>query len=66
MNIQVVDKKRLIFRIRNVEYHFVKPNFLYKDFGVLIKATVKASTMGWNIEGEFLSYNKMKKLLTCV
>lgn len=62
---QLIDRKKLIFRIKNEEYHFVKPNFLYKDFGILIKAKIKGSTMGWNIGGEFISYNQLKKIISC-
>jgi len=62
MTLQLIDNKKLIFRIKDHEYHFVKPNFLYKDFGILIKATVKGSTMGWNVESEFISYNQLKRV----
>ena len=35
-----------------------------KDFGKLIEAKVKGSTMGWYLNNEFVSYNKLKNTLT--
>ena len=61
MNIEVTDKKLFVFRAGKNEYQFVKPNILFKNFGTIIKATVKSSTLGWYIENDFLSYNKMKE-----
>lgn len=61
MTIQIIDKKNLVFRTGDNEYQFVKPNILHKNFGTIVKAKVKGSTLGWNIEGEWLSYNEMKK-----
>lgn len=60
--IQVIKYHPIIFRVNNSEYQFVKPNLLYKNFGEIITAQVKGSTMGWNIEGEFLSYNQIRYL----
>lgn len=62
MNIQLADKENFVFRINESDYQFVKPCLLYKNFGTIIMAKVKGSTLGWNIEGGFLSYNKLKKL----
>ena len=62
MTIQVIDKVNFVFRVGKNDYLFGKPNFLYKNFGTVVKAVVKGSTLGWHIEGEFLSYNKMKEL----
>lgn len=62
MDLKVIDKQKHIFRIDNNEYQFVKPKFLYKNFGEVITAQVKGSTMGWNIEGEFVSYNQIREL----
>lgn len=61
MTVQLIDRKKLIFRIENIEYHFVKPYFLYKDFGIFIEAKLKGSTLGWYINNEFLSYNQLKR-----
>lgn len=61
MTIQVIDKKKFIFRVNNSEYQFMKPNYLFKDFGDIRKAVIKGSVMGWNIENDFLSYNQMKE-----
>lgn len=63
MTIQVIDKQKLIFRVNNEEYQFMKPNFLFKNFGTVIPGRVKGSTLGWNVEGGFLSYNKLKYVL---
>lgn len=63
MEIQVIDKNKHIFRIKNIEYRFVKPNLLYFDFGNFIEGKVKGSTLGWNLNNEFLSYNQLKKTL---
>ena len=62
MNIQIINKQNFVFRVGNNEYQFVKPNSLYKNFGTVIHATAKGSTMGWHIEGMFLSYNKLRAL----
>lgn len=62
MDIQVIDKKKLIFRVKNIDYRFVKPNLLYFDFGNFIKGRVKGSTLGWSLNNEFLSYNKLKNM----
>jgi len=62
MTIQVIDKKLFVFRVGKNDYQFVKPNFLYKNFGTVVKATVKLSALGWYIENDFLSYNKMIEL----
>lgn len=61
-NLQVIDRKNFVFRVNNSDYQFVKPNFLHKSFGIVVKGTVKGSTLGWQIEGDFFSYNKMKEL----
>jgi hypothetical protein len=61
MSIQIIDKKKVIFLVEGCEYRFMKPNFLYKDFGILITGKVKGSTLGWYIEGWFLSFNKIKE-----
>ena len=63
MMIEVVDKKRFIFRVKNIEYRFVKPNLLYFDFGNFIEGKVKGSTLGWHLSNDFLSYNKLKKAI---
>ena len=63
MTIQVINRNKFIFRVNNTEYQFVKPNYLFKDFGDIRKAVVKGSQMGWNIENNFLSYNQMKEAL---
>ena len=57
--------KPLIFRLKNTDYEFVKPNFLMPvNSLILIKAKVKGSTLVWNIEGETISYNQIKKLIS--
>jgi len=60
MTIQIIDRKNLVFRAGNNDYQFVKPNILFKNFGIIITAKVKGSCLGWNIEGEWVSYNKLK------
>ena len=49
------------FLINNKEYDFVKPNYLMKVFGKLIKGKQKGSTLGWHVEGGWISYNDLKK-----
>lgn len=61
MEIEVIDRKSIIFRLGENEYQFVKPNILYKNFNKRIKANIKGSTLGWHIEGLFLSYNKLRE-----
>jgi len=63
MTIQIIDKKLFVFRVGKNDYQFVKPNFLYKNFGTVVKGTVKSSTLGWFIENDFLSDNKLRKEL---
>ena len=63
MKIQVIQTKPIIFRIGNDEYQFVKPNLLYKNFTKHIEAKVKGSTLGWNIDGNFISYNQIRTFL---
>ena len=58
---QVTKIQHTKFLINNKEYDFIKPNYLMKDFGVLIKGSVKKSTLGWHIEGTWVSYNNLKK-----
>lgn len=63
LEIQIVKYQPIIFRIENDTYQFIKPHSLYKNFGTLIKSTIKGSTLGWNIEGYFISYNQLKSTL---
>ena len=49
------------FLINNTGYDFVRPNYLMKVFGVLIPAKTKKSTLGWHVEGGWVSYNNLKK-----
>ena len=63
MTAQIIDKKKLIFRIENDSYQFVKPKYLYKNDTKRMDAVIKGSTMGWNITGRFFSYNNLKQLL---
>ena len=65
MQIQLIDRKRLIFRIENVEYCFVKPYYLMKGI-VLIKGLVKGSTLCWNVERGVITYNQIKKAVKSV
>jgi hypothetical protein len=58
--IQVIKIQPTKFLINNKVYDFVKPNFLMKDFGKLIKGKLKGGTLGWHVEGEWVSYNNLK------
>jgi hypothetical protein len=58
---QVIKIQPTKFLINNKFYDFIKPNFLMQKFGILIKAKVKGSTLGWHIEGTWISYNDLKK-----
>lgn len=62
MNIQIIHKQPLIFRAHTQNYEFVKPHILMPvgEFR-MIRAKVKGSSMGWNIEGEFLSILQLKE-----
>jgi hypothetical protein len=57
---QVTKIQSTKFLIEKTIYDFIKPNFLMKDFGVLIKASVKGSTLGWHVEGGWVSYYDLK------
>lgn len=59
---QLIDKKQIIFCHEKTWYKFVKPYYLYDLNLNMIKAVVRGSTMGWNINGKFVSFNKIKKL----
>jgi len=63
MKLQLIDRQRLIFRIENEEYQFLKPYYLYQDFGIFKKAKIKGSTMGWNIKGGFVSQNQLREII---
>jgi len=63
MEVQLIDRKHFIFLINGEEYMYIKPKYLMKDFGKLIEAKVKGSTMIWNIEGTQVSYNQIKKVI---
>lgn len=54
--------KQIIFGGTN--YTFVKPYYLMPEDSItLVKATVKGSTLIWNIQGKEISYNQIKKLI---
>lgn len=65
MPIQIIKIQPIIFRVKETDYEFVKPKYLMpaNDFKV-IEAKVKGSTMVWNIEGETISYNQVKSMLS--
>ena len=60
MNLQIIDIKRNIFLAGGCEYWFAKPSSLMRNFS-FIEAKVKGSTMGWYINGGFLSYNQLRE-----
>lgn len=63
MTIQLIDKKKLLFRIEKQEYQFIKPKYLMPaNKFYLIEAKVKGSTMSWNIEGGNVSFNQLRDL----
>jgi hypothetical protein len=54
----------ITIRVKNKEYEFKKPYYLMpKDEFKLIKAVVKGSILVWNIKGEQITYNQIKKTL---
>lgn len=63
MEMQLINKKPVIFRVNGVEYEFVKPYYLMTGFR-LIKGVVKSSTLCWNVCGGVVTYNQIKKLLS--
>lgn len=64
MEIQLVSKKPFIFRVKDMDYEFVKPYYLMsKDDFRMIKGVVKGSTLCWNVGGCVLTYNQIKKIL---
>lgn len=50
------------FTFGGKNYTFVKPYYLMSGIK-LIKATVKGSTVVWNIQGSELSYNQIKRII---
>lgn len=58
---EVINIQPIIFRIKDNEYLFAKPNILYKNYSLAIYAKVKGSTLGWYIDGTFISYNQLKE-----
>jgi len=64
MALQLIKRKPLIFRVKKIDYEFVKPKYLIPVNELrMIEAKVKGSTMLWNIEGEQVSYNQIKALI---
>ncbi len=65
MQIEMIDKQEHIFQIGNRIFRFVKPYYLMPDIDMkLIKGKVKGSTLGWNVCGEWISYNALKNAAT--
>ena len=65
MELQLIDKQSLLFRVKNREFHFVKPFYLMpKNEFTLIKARLKGTTLVFNICGGQVSYNQIRKTLT--
>ena len=62
--IKLIDKQTLTFGVENNTFQFVKPYYIMpsNEFK-LLKATVKGSTIVWNIYGTEISYNQLKKVL---
>ena len=64
MKLQLIDRKKLRFRLDNTEYDFVKPKYLMPINDLkLIEAKVKGSTMVFNINNTTVSYNQIKKCI---
>lgn len=63
MEIQIIDIKRIIFRVNGSDYMYIRPSTLMRNFGEFIEGKVKGSTLGWNIEGGFVSYNQIKEII---
>jgi len=64
MEMQLINKKPIIFRVNNFEYKFVKPYYLMvKGEFRLIKGVVKGSTLCWNVGGGVVTYWSIKRLL---
>jgi hypothetical protein len=61
---QLIDKEKRIFGVKNKTFEFVKPYYLLpsNEFK-LKKATVKGSSLVWNIFGTEVSFNQLKELL---
>lgn len=63
MEIELINRKPFIFRVKNREYEFIKPYYLMpKDDLRMIKGVVKGSTLCWNLKGTVITYNKIKTL----
>jgi hypothetical protein len=63
MTLQLIKRKPLIFRVKKTDYEFVRPKYLMPVNELrLIEAKVKGSTLVWNIQGEQISYNQIRKL----
>lgn len=64
MEIELINRKPFIFRVKDQQYEFVKPYYLMKVDGLnLIKGVVKGSCLCWNIQGYVISYNQLKTIL---
>lgn len=62
--LELINKQALTFRIKNIEFDYIKPKYvMLKSEIILRKATVKGSTIVWNIKGSQVSYNQLKSLL---
>lgn len=51
------------FQIGLAHYAFKKPYYLIDSENRYYRAKVKGSTLGWNVNGKFVSYNKIKQNL---
>ena len=60
--IQITKIQATKFIINKTVYDFVRPNYLMKDFGVLIPAKIKGSCLGWHVEGGWVSYNQLREI----
>lgn len=65
MNIQLIKIKPITIRVKEKEFEYIKPYYLaHLNELKLIKATVKGSCIVWNVKGEQVTYNQIKKLVT--
>lgn len=63
MNIQLIDRKSLTFRVDDVVFQFYKPYYICVQPFTFVKAVAKGSTLYWNIKGIQISYNHLKRLV---
>lgn len=61
--LQLIDKQQRKFRVGKTEFVYQRLAIYVGNSYKEVPPKVKGSTLGWNISGQFVSYNQIKKAL---